>query len=72
MRFRDRLIDQRLRDLEEKKDIGRIDLLQTFLEARTEEGKPLDMEYIRQRSFWFSLLVPTPPELSFKRWYITS
>lgn len=47
MRFRDRLIDQRLRDLEEKKDIGRIDLLQTFLEARTEEGKPLDMEYIR-------------------------
>lgn len=47
MRFRDRLISQRLKDIEEKKTIDRVDLLQTFLEARTEEGKPLDMEYIR-------------------------
>ncbi|RAL14130.1 cytochrome P450 [Aspergillus homomorphus CBS 101889] len=47
MRFRDRLIDQRLRDLAEKKDIGRVDLLQTFLEARTENNQPLDMEYIK-------------------------
>lgn len=47
MRFRDRLISQRLKDIEEKKTINRVDLLQTFLEARTEEGKPLDMEYIR-------------------------
>ncbi|PYH89590.1 cytochrome P450 monooxygenase [Aspergillus ellipticus CBS 707.79] len=47
MRFRNRLIDQRLRDINEKKDIGRIDLLQTFLEARTEDGQPLDMDYIK-------------------------
>ncbi|EDP48503.1 cytochrome P450 monooxygenase, putative [Aspergillus fumigatus A1163] len=47
MRFRDRLIDQRFRELEAKKDIGRIDLLQTFIEARTEDGSPLDMEYLK-------------------------
>ncbi|GES56824.1 cytochrome P450 monooxygenase [Aspergillus terreus] len=48
MRFRDRLIDQRLRDMEKSGgDIGRIDLLQTFLDARTEDDKPLDMEYIK-------------------------
>ncbi|GAQ05924.1 hypothetical protein ALT_3245 [Aspergillus lentulus] len=47
MRFRDRLIDQRLRELEEKKDIGRIDLLQSFIEARTEDGSPLDIEYLK-------------------------
>ncbi|RHZ55722.1 hypothetical protein CDV55_103060 [Aspergillus turcosus] len=47
MRFRDRLIDQRFRDLEEKKDIGRIDLLQTFIEARTDDGSPLDIEYLK-------------------------
>lgn len=47
MRFRDRLIAERLQDIEEKKKINRVDLMQTFLEARTEDGKPLDMEYIR-------------------------
>ncbi|EYE92329.1 cytochrome P450 [Aspergillus ruber CBS 135680] len=47
MRFRDSLIDQRLKDIEDGKKITRVDLLQTFLEARTEDGKPLDMEYIR-------------------------
>lgn len=49
MRFRDRLIDQRFRELEEKKDtgLGRIDLLQTFIEARTEDGSPLDIEYLK-------------------------
>ncbi|KAJ5833888.1 hypothetical protein N7474_002199 [Penicillium riverlandense] len=47
MRFRDRLIGERLEALEKKKEIGRIDLLQTFLEARTDDGKPLDLEYIR-------------------------
>lgn len=47
MRFRDRLISERLQDIEDKKKINRVDLLQTFIEARTEDGKPLDMEYIR-------------------------
>lgn len=47
MRFRDSLIAQRLHDIESGKKIDRVDLLQTFLEARTEDGSPLDMEYIR-------------------------
>ena len=47
MRFRDSLIAQRLRDIESGNKVERVDLLQTFLEARTEDGKPLDMEYIR-------------------------
>lgn len=47
MRFRDSLVSQRLQDIESGKTITRVDLLQTFLEARTEDGSPLDMEYIR-------------------------
>jgi cytochrome P450 len=47
MRFRDRLIQERLADIQSGKKIDRIDLLQTFLEAHTEDGKPLDLEYIR-------------------------
>ncbi|KAL3480531.1 cytochrome P450 [Aspergillus californicus] len=47
MRFRDRLIKERVEDMKTKKDVGRIDLLQTFLEARTEDGKPLTMDYIK-------------------------
>jgi hypothetical protein len=47
MRFRDRLITERLDGIQSGKKIDRIDLLQTFLEARTEDGKPLDLEYIR-------------------------
>ncbi|KAJ5682561.1 hypothetical protein N7462_005726 [Penicillium macrosclerotiorum] len=47
MRFRDRLIDERVDTIKNGKKIDRIDLLQTFIEARTEEGKPLDLEYIR-------------------------
>lgn len=46
MRFRDKLIAQRLKDIAEGK-VVRVDLLQTFLDARDEEGKPLDMEYIK-------------------------
>ncbi|KAF1997721.1 flavonoid 3',5'-hydroxylase [Amniculicola lignicola CBS 123094] len=46
MRFRDKLIIQRQQDLEEGKK-GRVDLLQTFLDARTEKGEPLEMEYIK-------------------------
>ncbi|KAL5333709.1 cytochrome P450 [Aspergillus crustosus] len=45
MRFRDDLIEQRVQDLKTAKDIRRIDLLQTVLEARTENGEPLSMEY---------------------------
>jgi cytochrome P450 len=51
MRFRDKLIQTRLAELEELKALGkkpaRVDLLQTFLDARDEEGKSLDMEYIK-------------------------
>lgn len=47
MRFRDRLIDQRVKDIKTGSTGGRIDLLQTFLDARTEEDKPLDMDYIK-------------------------
>ncbi|KAJ0417513.1 cytochrome P450 [Aspergillus carlsbadensis] len=47
MRFRDSLIEQRVQELKETKDIGRVDLLQTFLEARTEDGRPLTMDYIK-------------------------
>lgn len=52
MRFRDKLLDERLRDMEVAKEGGkvgkeRVDLLQTFLDARDEEGKPLDTEYVK-------------------------
>ena len=46
MRFRDKLIAQRLRDLEVGK-VERTDLLQTFLDARTEDGRPLELDYIK-------------------------
>jgi cytochrome P450 len=46
MRFRDKLIAQRQKDIEAGK-VDRVDLLQTFLDARTEDGKPLDMSYIK-------------------------
>ncbi|PQE08820.1 flavonoid 3, 5 -hydroxylase protein [Rutstroemia sp. NJR-2017a WRK4] len=47
MRFRDKLLDQRMKDVEAGTTSGRIDLLQTFLDARTDEGKPLDISYIK-------------------------
>ncbi|KOS41781.1 hypothetical protein ACN38_g7339 [Penicillium nordicum] len=47
MRFRDRLIDQRIRDIQIGRKSDRTDLLQTFLDALTEDDKPLDLEYIR-------------------------
>ncbi|KAH7190914.1 flavonoid 3',5'-hydroxylase [Fusarium oxysporum] len=46
MRFRDDLIEKRLRDLEVGKTV-RFDLLQTFIEARDENGQPLPLEYIK-------------------------
>lgn len=47
MRFRDRLMEERIAHIKSGKKIERTDLLQTFLEARTDEGNPLDLEYIR-------------------------
>ncbi|RYP71109.1 hypothetical protein DL771_005043 [Monosporascus sp. 5C6A] len=47
MRFRDRLIAQRYKDIEAGTTDGRIDFLQMFIEARDEDGKPLDLEYIK-------------------------
>ncbi|KAJ4387313.1 hypothetical protein N0V93_007902 [Gnomoniopsis smithogilvyi] len=47
MRFRDRLITQRQQAIADGATGGRIDLLQTFLDARDEDGKPLDMDYIK-------------------------
>ncbi|KAL2110426.1 hypothetical protein VUR80DRAFT_8124 [Thermomyces stellatus] len=47
MRFRDRLIEKRYKDIEAGTTNGRIDLLQTFIEARDEKGKPLDLNYIK-------------------------
>ncbi|KAL5610945.1 hypothetical protein FOBRF1_007062 [Fusarium oxysporum] len=46
MRFRDDLIEKRLRDLKVGKTV-RFDLLQTFIEARDENGQPLPLEYIK-------------------------
>ncbi|KAJ5391839.1 hypothetical protein N7509_007329 [Penicillium cosmopolitanum] len=47
MRFRDRLIKERIEDINSGKPVNRVDLLQKLIEARTDEGKPLDLEYIR-------------------------
>lgn len=47
MRFRDKLISERIQHIEEGKNLNRVDLLQTFLDARKEDDKPLDIEYIR-------------------------
>lgn len=46
MRFRDKLIAQRFRDIETGTNV-RFDLLQTFIEARDEKGEPLDLDYIK-------------------------
>ncbi|KAI3317589.1 cytochrome P450 [Xylariaceae sp. AK1471] len=47
MRFRDKLLAQRLEDIEKGHLQGRVDLLQTYLEARDEKGEPLDIEYVK-------------------------
>ncbi|KAG9248744.1 flavonoid 3',5'-hydroxylase [Calycina marina] len=47
MRFRDKLLEQRLKDIEAGVNGNKVDLLQTMLDARTEEGKPLDIEYVK-------------------------
>ncbi|OJD34914.1 cytochrome p450 oxidoreductase [Diplodia corticola] len=47
MRFRDKLIAQRYKDIEAGNTSGRADLLQTFIDARDDEGEPLDLDYIK-------------------------
>lgn len=47
MRFRDKLIEKRLEDLKQGKEMGRVDLLQNFIDARDEDGKPLPLDYIK-------------------------
>ncbi|KFY07806.1 hypothetical protein V492_06804 [Pseudogymnoascus sp. VKM F-4246] len=47
MRFRDGLLNQRVKDMEKGTTGGRIDLLQTMLDARDDDGKPLDVEYVK-------------------------
>jgi cytochrome P450 len=46
MRFRDKLIHQRLRDVEEGR-VDRVDLVQTFIDARDDDEKPLEISYIK-------------------------
>lgn len=46
MRFRDKLLAQRLQNVKEGK-VDRVDLLQTFIDARDGDGKPLDLTYIK-------------------------
>jgi cytochrome P450 len=47
MRFRDKLLEQRLRDIEAGATSGRVDFLQTFIDARHSDGTPLSTEYIK-------------------------
>jgi cytochrome P450 len=47
MRYRDKLFDERVEDMRKGKTGERVDLLQTFLDARTDDAKPLDPEYIK-------------------------
>ncbi|KAJ5901879.1 hypothetical protein N7495_002407 [Penicillium taxi] len=47
MRFRDALIDERIDEIKDGKSVDRVDLLQGLLEARTDDNRPLDLEYIR-------------------------
>lgn len=47
MRFRDKLISERVHHIEAGKPSDRVDLLKALLEVRTPDNKPLDMEYIR-------------------------
>jgi hypothetical protein len=38
MRYRDKLLDERLQDIEDGKTGDRIDLLQTFFDAQADDG----------------------------------
>lgn len=47
MRLWDRLVDERLHSIRSGKTETRVNLLQAFLDTRTDEGNPLDMAYIK-------------------------
>jgi len=47
MRHRDKLLDKRLKDIEQGKAGHRVDLLQQILNARDENGNALDHDYVR-------------------------
>lgn len=47
MRYRDKLLEDRLKQIAEGKTVDRVDLLQTFIDARSEDGEPLEIDYIR-------------------------
>ena len=47
MRARDRLFEKRISDIESGKLNGRVDLLQAYLDARTEDGQSLSHDYIK-------------------------
>ncbi|KAK3112206.1 hypothetical protein LTR53_011770 [Teratosphaeriaceae sp. CCFEE 6253] len=47
MRFRDKLLAQRRVDIEQGKAGHRVDLLQTFIDARDDDGNPLTDDYIK-------------------------
>ncbi|UNI24529.1 hypothetical protein JDV02_010266 [Purpureocillium takamizusanense] len=47
LRFRDEVVEQRLKDIAAGKASDRRDFLHHFLEARDADGKPLDIEYVK-------------------------
>jgi len=47
MKLRDQVLDARLEDIKLGTTGDRVDLLQLFLDARTEDGQPLDIPYIK-------------------------
>ena len=47
MRFRDKLLAERRHDIETGKAGDRVDLLQTFIDARDDDGNPLTDDYIK-------------------------
>lgn len=47
MRYRDRLLEERLGDIEAGKAMDRVDLLQQMLNARDEKGEPLSHDYVK-------------------------
>jgi cytochrome P450 len=47
MRYRDKLFDERVQDTKDGKTGDRVDLLQTFIDAKEEDGQPLPPDYIK-------------------------
>ncbi|KAF2666532.1 putative cytochrome P450 [Microthyrium microscopicum] len=47
MRYRDKLFNERVEDTKAGKTGDRVDLLQTFIDAREDDGQPLSADYIK-------------------------